>query len=165
MKSTRTLIASAVAGVALAFAAGVFAQPYGGMGGGFGPGMGMGPGHGRMAGADHSAMVEYRLSSMKTLLKITAAQESAWQAFADQVKQQAASMDAIRTQMQQNSGTAPDRMAQHAAVMQQRAAAMTSQLTAFNALYAVLTPEQKTIADQNFGMMGGRGMGFGPRAS
>ena len=35
---------------------------------------------------------------------------------------------------------------------------------AFGALYAVLTPEQKAIADQNVGMMGHRGMGFGPRA-
>jgi hypothetical protein len=35
---------------------------------------------------------------------------------------------------------------------------------AFGALYAVLSPEQKTIADQNFGMMGHRGMRHGRTA-
>ncbi len=48
--------------------------------------------------------------------------------------------------------------------MQQRAAGMATMTNAFNALYAVLTPEQKAIADQNVGMMGGRGMRHGPRA-
>jgi len=42
---------------------------------------------------------------------------------------------------------------------------MATMTNAFGALYAVLTPEQKAIADQNIGMMGHRGMrGFGPRA-
>ena len=38
-----------------------------------------------------------------------------------------------------------------------REATMTD---AFGALYAVLTPEQKAIADQNVGMMGRHGAGF-----
>lgn len=73
-------------------------------------------------------------------------------------------MPAMRTQMQHDSGTAPERMAQRATAMQQRGAAMATMTNAFNALYAVLTPEQKAVADQNFGMMGHRGTRFGPRA-
>jgi len=74
-------------------------------------------------------------------------------------------MQAMRAQMQQDTGTAPERMAQRTTAMQQRAAGMATMTNAFEALYAVLTPEQKAIADQNGGMMGHRGMRFGPRAS
>jgi Spy/CpxP family protein refolding chaperone len=165
MKKTPPLILGAVAGVALAVAAATYAQPYGGMGHGFGPGMGMGPGHGPMAGVDPTAMAEAHLTDLKAQLKINAAQETAWQAFAAQAKLQAASMQALRAQMQAGTGTAPERMGQQTAAMQQRAAGMATMTNAFGALYAVLTPEQKAIADQNVGMMGHRGMrGFGPRA-
>ena len=170
MKRTHTLIAGLVAGVSLALATAAFAQPCGGMGQGYGPGMGMGPGHGPMAGhgptagVDRAAMAESRLADLKAQLNITSAQESAWQTFTAQAKQQAATMQAMRAQMQEGAGTAPERMGQRAAAMQQRAAGMATMANAFNALYAVLTPEQKAIADQNVGMMGGRGMRHGPRA-
>lgn len=165
MTRTHTLIAGLVAGVALAVAAATYAQPYGGMGQGFGPGMGMGHGHGPMAGVDPAAMADSHLSDLKAQLKINASQEAAWQAFATQAKAQAASMQAVHVQMQQDTGSAPERMAQRTTAMQQRAAGMATMTNAFNALYAVLTPEQKAIADQNVGMMGHRGMGFGRRAS
>lgn len=174
MKSSHTLIAGVIGGVALVLAVATYAQPYGGMGPGFGPHMGMGgpgsamgarPGMGPMGGGDPAAMMESRLGYLKAQLKITTAQESAWQAFADQAKQQAAGMQAFHAQMQADGTTAPQRMALHTAVMQQRAAAMTAMSTSFNQLYAVLTPEQKVIADQNFGMMGPRGMRFGQRPS
>jgi hypothetical protein len=164
MKRTHSLIAGVVAGVALAVAAATYAQPFGGMGQGYGPGMGMGPGHGPMAGVDPAAMADARLSDLKAQLKITTAQEAAWQTFAAQAKQQAASMQAMRAQMQASAGTAPDQMGQRATAMQQRAAGMATMTNAFGALYAVLSPEQKAIADQNVGMMGHRGMRFGPRA-
>ncbi len=164
MKRTHTLITGVVAGIVLAAATATYAQPYGGMGHGFGPGMGMGSGYGRMAGVDPAAVADSHLADLKAQLKITAAQEGAWQTFATQAKQQAASMQAMRAQMQQGAGTAPEQMGQRAAVMQQRAAGMTTMSNAFGALYAVLTPEQKAIADQNVGMMGHRGMRFGRRA-
>jgi len=166
MTRTHTLIAGVVAGLALAVAAATYAQPYGGMGLGYGPGMGMGPGYGPMAGVDPAAMADAHLSDLKAQLKINTSQEAAWQAFATQAKAQAASMQAMRAQMQQNTGTAPERMAQRTTAMQQRAAGMATMTNAFGALYAVLTPEQKAIADQNVGMMGHGGMrhGFGARA-
>jgi hypothetical protein len=165
MKRTHTLIAGVVAGVALAVAAVTYAQPFGGMGHGYGPGMGMGQGHGPMAGVDPSVRVDSRLTDLKAQLKITSEQEAAWQTFTAQAKQQAASMQAMRAQMQEGTaGTAPERMGQRATAMQQRAAGMATMTNAFNALYAMLSPEQKAIADQNVGMMGHRGMRFGPRA-
>jgi Spy/CpxP family protein refolding chaperone len=164
MARTHSLIAGVLAGVALAVAAATYAQPFGGMGHGYGPGMGMGPGHGPMAGVDPAAMADARLADLKTQLKITTGQEAAWQAFAAQARQQAASMQALRAQMQASTGTAPEQMSQRATAMQQRAAGMTTMANAFGALYAVLSPEQKLIADQNVGMMGHRGMGWGRRA-
>ena len=166
MKRTYTLIAGVVAAVALAVARVVMHQPSGGMGHGYGPGMEMGPGHGPMAGVDPAAMADSHLSDLKAQLKITTAQEAAWQTFATQAKAQAASMQAMRAQMQQDTGTAPERMAQRTTAMQQRAAGMATMTNAFGALYAVLTSEQKAIADQNVGIMGHRGMhyGYGARA-
>jgi len=161
MKRTHTLIAGAVAGVALALAAATYAQPSGGMGQGLGAGMGMGPGHGHHAGVDPAVMVESRLSDLKAQLKITPAQEALWQTYAAQAKQQAASMQALHAQMEEGTGTAPDRMAKRTAAMQQRAAGMATMTDAFSKLYAGLTPEQKAIADQNVGMMGHHGKHFG----
>ena len=158
MKRNHTVIAGVVAGIALAVAAVTYAQPFGGMGQGYGPGMGMGPGHRAMAGVDPAAMADAHLSDLKAQLKITTGQEAAWQTFAAQAKAQAASMQAMRAQMQQGTGTAPERMAQRAAAMQQRAAGMTAMTNAFSALYGILTPEQQAIADQNVGMMGPGGM-------
>jgi protein CpxP len=162
MKKIYAVAAGVVAGVALAVAAVTHAQPFGGMGPGFAHGMG--PGHGPMGNVDPSTMADTRLADLKAQLTITPAQESAWQAFADAAKQQASGMQGLRAQMQAGSATAPERMAQRASAMQQRAAGMTTMTKAFDALYGVLTPEQKTIADQHFGTMGPRAMRFGPRA-
>ena len=166
MKKYPSIIAGVVAGVALIVAPASYAQPFNGMGQGPGQGMGMGmgPGHGRMGGGDPSAMVESRLTDLKAQLKISAAQEAAWQAYAAQAKQQAAAMQVLRAQMSQGAATAPERMAQQTAMMQQRSSAMAGRNTTFSALYAVLTPEQKAIADKSFGQMGQRGMRFGHHA-
>ena len=109
-------------------------------------------------------MIDSRLVDMKAQLGITAAQESAWQAFTTAAKQQATEIQSMRAQMQQGTGSAPERMAQRATLMQQRAQAMATMTNAFNALYAVLTPEQRSVADQHFGMMGPGAMRFGARA-
>jgi Spy/CpxP family protein refolding chaperone len=164
MKRIHAVVAGVAAGVALAVAAVTYAQPFGGMGPGHGPGMSMGPGHGPMAGVDPTTVIDSRLSDLKALLKITATQESEWQAFTAAAKEQATGMQAMRAQMQQGTGSAPERMGQRATAMQQRTQAMATMTNALDALYAVLTPEQKTIADQHFGVMGPRGMRFGAHA-
>ena len=161
MKRIHAVVAGLVAGVSLAVAAVTYAQPYGGMEHGSGPGMSMGHGHGPMAGVDPAATIDSHLGDLKAQLKITTAQEAAWQTFANAAKQQATTTQAMHAQMQQGTGTAPERMAQLTAAMQQRAAGMATMTNALKDLYAALTPEQQTIADQHFSMMGPGGTHFG----
>jgi protein CpxP len=154
MKRTHTLIAGVVTALALAVATATFAQPTGGMG--------IGPSHASHVGLDPSTILESHLTDLKAQLNITPAQEAAWQVFTAQAAQQVASMHAPHSQTQEGMATAPDRMAQHAAAMQQAADGMAAMTNAFSALYAVLTPEQRAIADQNAGMMGHHGTHTGP---
>lgn len=183
-------VAGLVAGVALAFSALAQAQPAGGPGHGMGPGQGMGmgpghgmgmgpghgpgagrgmgPGHGPMADVDPAARAEAHLVILKSRLKITADQEGAWKKFADATKSQAGALHPARVKAQEGAAvpTAPERMAQHAAQMQQRGAAMASMAKSLGELYGSLTKEQKAIIDQRGGMhgpgaMGGMGAGMG----
>lgn len=140
-----------------------------GYGAGMGPGMGhmgrgtMGPGMGPQAWGNPSAMADARNAYFKSELKITPAQESAWQAYADQTKQQVEAMQALRSSVQGSAqATAPERLEQRNQVMKQRQEQMEKATAAFKQLYAVLSPEQKALADQRigYGMMGGRGMAF-----
>jgi len=164
MKRTSAVVAGVVAGLSLAVAAVTYAQPSGGMGPCSEHGMGMGPGHGPMAGVDPATMIDSHLDNLKAQLKITAAQEAAWQTFTTAANQQATDMRTMHTQMQQGTGTAPERMAQRATEMQQHAAGMTKVADALKDLYVALTPEQKTIVDQHFSMMGPHTMRVGPHA-
>jgi hypothetical protein len=109
MKRINAVVAGVVAGVSLAVAAVTYAQPSGGMGpcSGHAMGMGMGPGHGPMAGVDPATMIDSHLGDFKSQLKITTAQEAAWQTFTTAAKQQATGMQAMHTQMQQGSSVRP----------------------------------------------------------
>lgn len=174
MKRSHQVVAGIAAALSLAAAA-AFAHPEGGMGPGFGPGAGagMGPGMGpmgsmmgrhgmagRMAGANPAAIIDSHLADLKAELKIGTAQEAAWQSFAGKARQQAETMQAMRGKMLDATGTAPERMAQRTEAMKQQIANMETMSAALKDLYAVLTPEQKAIADQHVGMMGGRRMAF-----
>jgi Spy/CpxP family protein refolding chaperone len=136
--------------------------------GGYGPGMGYGPrgGFGPGAQGGPAANADARLAFLKNELAITADQESAWQAFAKQTKQQAESMQALRAAAQAAAKTAPERLEQRAQFAKQRAANMEARSAALKDLYAALTPEQKAVADQHFGgwrmaQGGPRGYGYG----
>lgn len=143
-----------------------------GMGRGMGPGgghgwMGYGPmgrGMGPQGYGNPSAMADARNAYLKSELNITPAQESAWKAYADLRKQQAVAMQALRTTAQGSAqATAPERLELRNQIMKKRQEQMEKTTAAFKDLYAVLTPEQKALADQRVGfhMMGGRGMAFG----
>lgn len=164
MKRTYKVVAGIAAVLTLAVVGAVQAHP-GGMGPGMmGPGMGimgrgMGP-MGGMVGANPAAFAESHLATVKAALKITPEQEAAWQTFATKAKQQAETMQALRSKMFETTGPALDRMSQRTETMKQRIGNMETMSAALKDLYAVLTPEQKAVADQQFGMMGGRGMAF-----
>lgn len=132
----------------------------GGMRGGMGPGMGGGPGSG--PGFDMTAAATGQLAALKTQLKITTTQETAWKAYEGAVTQQAAAMQAMRDQFHaqwQNTKpgeAAPDMAAQHQAMWQLRQSSWQAQDKAFKDLYAALTPEQQALV--NGGLGGGRGL-------
>ncbi|HZN24159.1 MAG TPA: Spy/CpxP family protein refolding chaperone [Burkholderiales bacterium] len=185
MRITHRLLIAAAAAAVMAASAGAYAQAFGPCGGpgfgsghgagygpGFGPGMGgpragYGPGPGAAWGGPRGAgpaagpvaNSELRLAYLKNELKLTAGQDAAWSAYESAVKAQAASMLAHRNAMFTADQTT-DRAALHAAHLNQRAAELEALSTALNNLYAVLTPEQKTIAEAN---MGGRFFAMGPR--
>lgn len=143
--------------------------PMGMMYGGAGPGAyrGMGGPDGRigMWGGGLGFLSEQHLADLKNELAITPQQEPAWKAFATKVAEQVGQMQALHAQRWQAAGgdtTVPERMSSNVAWMTQRLAGMQAVTTALADLYAVLSPEQRTIADQSFVAMGPRGYGRGP---
>jgi len=133
----------------------------GGTGGGFGMG-GRGPAAmtgigGPMAGRYAAGMIAF----YKAELDITAAQEPQWSAFAAAMRD---GMDAMRKAAAQRMSagqphSAPERMDAHVARLSAALDAAKAMATAGKALYAVLTPEQREIADQ---FMAHRGRGMTP---
>lgn len=145
--------------------------PHGhGMGPGWGMhGYGMGPGWGMFSA--YSGNTEERLAGLKSELEITAEQDAAWQAFVKSVKQRDESRAAWFAKMHEAraAGSLPELLAQQDEMMKQHQAERQATTSALKELYAVLTTEQKSIADQRFGGFGpgygagyGRGNGGGP---
>jgi len=174
MKTTTQLAAVSLAVLGFALAGAVSAHPgYGmGPGAGMGPGtgagpcmgagpgagpgmgMGMGPGmHGRGPGAADAAAVGARFDALKAEIKITAAQEAAWQAYVTVVQQQVEQRQALRTQMQAQmhdpqAAATVDRAAHYEAMSKVRETHLAARQAALNDLFAVLSPEQKALAEQ-----------------
>jgi Spy/CpxP family protein refolding chaperone len=143
--------------------------------GGYGPGYGMGPGmmygYGPGYGMGPQAMFggyygnsDESLAAIKAQLGVTAKQDAAWQAFAKNAKKQSENRQAWFAKMQQarSAGSAPEFLAQQTEIVKQREAELEADTAALKNLYAVLTPEQKTVADQLFGgNCPGYGAGYG----
>ena len=131
-----------------------FMGPRAGYGPGAGPGWAgaRGGGYGPGVGANVAANQDARLAYLKAELKITSAQESAWNTYAAAMKREAESMQALRNQMfaaAQSGG--PEQFTQRAELMKQRAARAETMAGAIKDLYAALTPEQQALADLHFG--------------
>lgn len=107
--------------------------------------------------------VEQRITEMHKKLKITAAQEPQWASFAAVMRGNATDMQAVMAV--RTSGfskmSAVDNMQSYQAMAQQHAAALQKLVPAFATLYAALSAEQKTAADEMFRTAG---MGHGGRA-
>lgn len=107
---------------------------------------------------DPVARAQDHLARLKTDLKITPAQDKAWQGFAAQVTQQAETMKTRFAQRPDPKAEAqmhaPERMAQQLAQMQERLKDMQAMRDRVADLYAVLTPAQQTLADQHFARVG-----------
>jgi LTXXQ motif family protein len=108
--------------------------------GGMGPGMMMtGP------------AVEGRLAYLKAEFGITEAQMTAWDGYVTVVKARMLAMPGMHQTMIQ-AGTAITRLDAHTKAMESMVETLKSLKPATEALYAVLTPKQKTKADQLLGM-------------
>ena len=116
---------------------------------------------------DPAQRAERHLGQLKGELKLTPQQEPLWQAFAEKVQSQAGKgFQAMRERQADTQLSAPERMTQMETRMSERLTAMKDVHESFDRLYAVLTPEQKTVADRHMSQMGHREArrgGHGPR--
>lgn len=129
---------------------------------GAGPGHGRGPGFGPGAAGNPGAFVEDRLAGLKSELKITPAQEGAWSAYVDQAKKQVDAMQKLHATMRDSApASLPERFELRNQMHKQRDAQSEAMVQKVKELYAALTPEQKSLADQRLGGFGA-GMGGGP---
>jgi len=171
---TSIKIITAAAVIACGFSGAAFAHKGGAMGGMGMHGAGMGMGgmamgcHGAeqvgMRGMQDPAQATARLAAVKTELKITAAQEPAWQKYEAVVSQQAQAhqtmRDGMRTAMQDPKAAATvDHAAHREAMIKLHETHQAERDAARQALLAVLSPDQKALAEQRLG--GGQGMGMG----
>jgi hypothetical protein len=161
MKRNHKIIAGLVVAATLSGVA--FAR-----GGGYGGCDGSGPmamgaqGQQAVARFNPGQRVERHLEQLKNQLQLNPQQEPLWQAFVEQMQEQAGkgmkSLRVARTAPADGQLTAPERMAQMQERMQERLNAMVAVQESFKQLYAALTPEQRLLADEYAAQMGKRPM-------
>lgn len=95
--------------------------------------------------------VDQRITYLHSALKITPAQETQWNAFADVMRSNNQTMTQLFEQRKENAQrNALDDMKQYAQISQAHADGMQKLVAAFEPLYNSLSPEQKTLADNAF---------------
>lgn len=99
------------------------------------------------------AMVEGRLAYLKGELNITEEQKPVWDAYASAVGSRVETMQGIHQSMMETmrNGSATARMDARIAAMEAMLESMKALKPATEGLYAVLTPEQKAVADDLIG--------------
>lgn len=99
----------------------------------------------------HERNVEDRIAYLHAQLKITPAQETQWNAFADVMRSNGETMGQLFQQRKAATNvTALDDMKQYAAIAQAHADGMKKLLDTFDPLYSSLSPEQKKLAEATF---------------
>ena len=112
-----------------------------------------GMGHGMMM---HSLpMMEGRLAYIKAALEITETQMPTWDAYVDAVRERHTTMESVHADMMKakEGGRAVERMGARIKAMESMVGSLKALRPSTEALYAVLTEEQKRKADQ---LLGGR---------
>ena len=106
--------------------------------------------------AGHERNVEDRIAYLHSQLKITSAQESQWNAFADVMRNNGQTMGQLFQQRRAATNvSALDDMKQYATIAQAHADGMKKLVDAFDPLYNSFSPEQKKLADVTFHQPGG----------
>lgn len=108
----------------------------------------------RHAALKPTERVEARLAYLRTALKITDAQQSQWNAFADVLRKHARQMEEFRAARVAQRGeaapqplTAIDRLERREKMMTLASHRLEEVVAAAKPLYAALSPEQRKIAD------------------
>jgi hypothetical protein len=125
----------------------------------------MGPGMGGMMTIDH---VEGQIAFLRTELKITDVQASAWNTFADALRANAKKLGEVRASMMPKSGDVqqqPSTLADRLDLQEQwlfaRLEGARTIKAAFTKLSETLSDDQKKTADELLGPHMGMGMGMG----
>lgn len=125
--------------------------------------------HGKQAFSLPGERVEARLAYIKAALKITDAQKTQWENFADVMRKQAKEADAqiqdrrasMAASTERKPPTAIERLERQQAFMATASTRIGERLAVQKPLYAALSPEQQQIADKvlssRAGKHGGRG--------
>jgi periplasmic protein CpxP/Spy len=104
------------------------------------------------AGNSAEQRVEQRIRDLHAQLRITSAEQSQWEQFANVMRENARAMDqaiAQRTQ-QYPTMTALQNMQSYAQIASQHSEDMQKLVPAFDTLYNAMSAEQKQVADQVF---------------
>lgn len=102
-------------------------------------------------GAKHERNVEDRIAYLHAQLKITPAQETQWNAFADVMRGNGQTMGQLfQERKAATSQSALDDMKQYATIAQAHADGMKKLVDAFEPLYNSFSPDQKALADKTF---------------
>lgn len=124
-----------------------------------GPGHRHGKGGGPMSSEDRARFEEHRKeraakrqAELETALKLTPDQEPAWRAFTERMARTTPGTRPDRAEMAKL--TAPERMERGLEMMKEREKRMGERLTALKEFYAVLTPDQQKIFDEQFNRRG-----------
>jgi hypothetical protein len=112
--------------------------------------------HGGMMGGTPTRFVEGRLAFLKTELKVTPAQEPQWTKFADAYRSVAQSTKGMDSHMGMMGGDAPlpERLTLYEQHLTARIDAVRTIKAAVEPLYAVLSADQKKVADELMGHIG-----------
>jgi len=155
---TALLLASGIAGGSLAFAQTQVPAP------------GAAPAGPAVERLSPSTRVEGHIASLRAMLKITDAQAPQFEVLAKVMRDQAAAMQAARpapgTPRPAQPVSAVERLEARSAMHKRMIVGQDAYLNALKPLYASLSAEQKTTADQLFGKRGGprhHGPKGGPR--
>ena len=102
-------------------------------------------------GRGPAARVEARISDLRKKLRITPAEESQFNAFADVMRANALAMqDLFQQRAQHRDRTAPGMLHWYSQLTTAHADGLNKLLPVFDTLYQSLTPQQKKAADQAF---------------
>lgn len=123
-----------------------------------------------MAGMDGIDRIEGRIAFLRTEIKITEAQTSVWNAYADALRANAKRLGELRASTMQQSAAAPAatltaRLDQQERWLLARLEGIRTMRAALANLYGVLSDEQKKTADELLAPRMGMGMGMMPMMS